>query len=101
VVLDENGRVFSWGRGAWGQTGQGTTDNLCLPTRVEALDEHRIEQACTPSYISWSLILPGTGARIFIVVLNVLRFEQMPLVHLLVVINVAVCPSGQSLQQKV
>ncbi len=66
MVLDENGRVFSWGRGAWGQTGQGTTDNLCLPTRVEALDEHPIAQACTSSdsFSIGCLILTGISARI-------------------------------------
>jgi hypothetical protein len=45
VVLDAGGGVWAWGRGTWGQTGQGHTDNTCLPQRVcGALQGRRVVQ---------------------------------------------------------
>lgn len=48
VVVSQRGELFSWGRGTWGQTGHGTTDDLCRPARVEALEEHAIVQVLPP-----------------------------------------------------
>lgn len=44
VLLAVDSRVYSWGRGTWGQTGHGTTDNTCRPNRVQALEGHAVVQ---------------------------------------------------------
>eukprot|EP00873_Tetraselmis_striata_P043108 jgi/Tetstr1/463372/TSEL_008294.t1 len=50
VALSRKGEVYSWGRGTWGQTGLGSTDNTCLPRKIESLAGQRIQQArpCAP-----------------------------------------------------
>lgn len=45
LALTRKGEVYSWGRGTWGQTGLGSTDNICLPRKIESLAGHRIQQA--------------------------------------------------------
>ncbi|UPQ97120.1 chromosome condensation regulation protein [Chloropicon primus] len=39
-----NGVLFSWGRGSWGQTGLGTTDNVASPRKVVGLGNDIIIQ---------------------------------------------------------
>ena len=39
-----NGALFSWGRGSWGQTGLGTTDNVASPRKVVGLGSDNIVQ---------------------------------------------------------
>lgn len=48
MVITQQGRVFSWGRGSTGQTGLGTTDTVTLPTRLQALQDHHVTQVCRP-----------------------------------------------------
>ena len=45
MVLAKGGQVLSWGRGTWGQTGHGTTDNIFRPRLIAELHEHTIVQA--------------------------------------------------------
>ena len=47
MVICQQGRVFSWGRGNCGQTGLGTTDTVTLPARLEALEDHCATQVTT------------------------------------------------------
>lgn len=44
MVISQQGRVFTWGRGNSGQTGLGTTDTVTLPARLEALEDHCVTQ---------------------------------------------------------
>lgn len=44
VLLAEDGSVFAWGQGKWGQTGLAHTDNTCVPSRVAALQGRRVMQ---------------------------------------------------------
>ncbi len=44
MVICQQGRVFSWGRGNCGQTGLGTTETVTLPARLEALEDHCVTQ---------------------------------------------------------
>ena len=44
MVICQQGRVFSWGRGNCGQTGLGTTDTVILPARLEALEDRCVTQ---------------------------------------------------------
>ena len=44
MVICQQGRVVSWGRGNCGQTGLGTTDTVALPARLEALEDHCVTQ---------------------------------------------------------
>lgn len=41
------GTLFSWGRGSWGQTGLGTTDNVASPRRVVGLGNDNIVQVAS------------------------------------------------------
>ena len=54
MVIAQQGRVFTWGRGNTGQTGLGITDTVTLPTRVEALEGRHVTQV-TPKIPSASL----------------------------------------------
>ena len=42
-----NGVLFSWGRGSWGQTGLGTTDNVASPRKVVGLGNDNIVQVAS------------------------------------------------------
>ena len=44
MVICQQGRVFSWGRGNCGQTGLGTTGTVILPARLEALEDRCVTQ---------------------------------------------------------
>ncbi|KAL4425546.1 hypothetical protein ABPG75_009562 [Micractinium tetrahymenae] len=44
VLLAANGSVWTCGRGTWGQTGQGHTEDICYPKQVSALAGRRIVQ---------------------------------------------------------
>eukprot|EP00192_Tetraselmis_astigmatica_P000681 CAMPEP_0117695176 /NCGR_PEP_ID=MMETSP0804-20121206/27995_1 /TAXON_ID=1074897 /ORGANISM="Tetraselmis astigmatica, Strain CCMP880" /LENGTH=1085 /DNA_ID=CAMNT_0005509221 /DNA_START=121 /DNA_END=3379 /DNA_ORIENTATION=- len=60
MLLSQRGEVYSWGRGTWGQTGLGSTDNTCLPRRIEAFDGYRIVQVAAGA--RHSLAMDTTGA---------------------------------------
>jgi len=48
VIVSTDGRVFTWGRGGSGQLGIGDCpDQVAVPTRVKALEKHRISSAAT------------------------------------------------------
>jgi hypothetical protein len=48
---NEQGYIYSWGRGDDGQMGHGTTDNENIPRRIDALVQHKIfEVACGGSH---------------------------------------------------
>ena len=40
-MVDELGRVFTWGVGSYGRTGLGDTMDTHIPVWVSALDHHR------------------------------------------------------------
>ena len=44
MAVTAEGGLFSWGRGMWGQLGNGSPDHTCRPGRVQALMEHRVLQ---------------------------------------------------------
>ena len=44
LAVTAEGGLYSWGRGTWGQCGNGTPDNTCRPRRVQALMDMRVLQ---------------------------------------------------------
>lgn len=55
MALTEGGRVYSWGRGAQGQTGQGHVHSLNQPQLVHGLQHLHVTQVPTPACISMPL----------------------------------------------
>lgn len=49
VLSRQQGQVWSWGRGTWGQTGHGHADLVSLPKLVQALGHQRFEQVASTS----------------------------------------------------
>ncbi|CAN6482306.1 unnamed protein product [Victoria cruziana] len=49
MAINEEGALFSWGQGHWGQTGHGIVDNVPLPREVCTLRGSRIVQASAGS----------------------------------------------------
>ncbi len=43
-AISWNGVLYSWGRGSWGQTGLGTTENIATPSKVLGLGNERAIQ---------------------------------------------------------
>ena len=44
IALDLKGRVWSWGRNAYGQCGQGHTKNIWVPTLIKSMENIKIKQ---------------------------------------------------------
>ncbi|GIL93359.1 hypothetical protein Vretifemale_20765 [Volvox reticuliferus] len=49
------GLVYSFGRGTWGATGLGSTDNICRPSRVQGLESENVVQVSAGSRHSLAL----------------------------------------------
>ncbi|XP_020530583.1 ultraviolet-B receptor UVR8-like [Amborella trichopoda] len=49
MAINEEGMLFSWGQGHWGQTGLGVVEDTLLPTQVHCLQGLRIIQASAGS----------------------------------------------------
>merc|ERR1719498_2186652 len=60
MMLVQGGEVYCWGRGTWGQSGLGSTDNVCLPRRLEALGGRRIVQVAAGARHSLALEMTGS-----------------------------------------
>ncbi|XP_057857304.1 uncharacterized protein LOC131066540 isoform X2 [Cryptomeria japonica] len=44
MAINNEGKLFAWGRGQWGQTGLGTTEDMLVPTQVKVLEHLRVIQ---------------------------------------------------------
>lgn len=42
LVLTASGRVFSWGRGAFGSLGHGTSESISKPKQIKSLEKYKI-----------------------------------------------------------
>ncbi|XP_049935460.1 uncharacterized protein LOC116260292 isoform X3 [Nymphaea colorata] len=69
MAINEEGILFSWGQGHWGQTGHGVVDDIPLPREVHSLCGSRIIQASAGSRHSiavtedWKLYGWGDGEQ--------------------------------------
>ncbi|GAX80909.1 hypothetical protein CEUSTIGMA_g8344.t1 [Chlamydomonas eustigma] len=59
LAVSNEGVLYSWGRGTWGQCGNGTLDNTCRPGRVQGLIDYRVLQASAG--LRHSLVLTSTN----------------------------------------
>ena len=44
LLVSLGGVCYSWGRGTWGQTGLGSTDNTCRPNKIQGLEAQCVVQ---------------------------------------------------------
>ena len=59
LALTSEGEAYSWGRGTWGQCGNGTTDNTCRPAKIQALIDQEVVQIASGS--KHSLVLTAAN----------------------------------------
>lgn len=60
-MLAKSGELLSWGRGTWGQTGHGATDNISRPRLIQGLEDHTITQVSMSAYHHWHCATPLFG----------------------------------------
>ncbi|XP_022998689.1 PH, RCC1 and FYVE domains-containing protein 1 [Cucurbita maxima] len=57
AAVTTSGRVYTWGKGAYGQLGLGDSDDRNLPTFVEALGEQQVESIACGSNVTAAICL--------------------------------------------
>ena len=46
MAVTDDGEMFSWGLGAYGQLGHGDTKDCVIPTKVEAMERSIVDEVC-------------------------------------------------------
>eukprot|EP00850_Spirogloea_muscicola_P003742 SM000015S01242 [mRNA] locus=s15:773139:784742:- [translate_table: standard] len=60
MALTDQSKLYTWGRGRWGQTGHGTQEDWSMPRRLEGLGPGRVKQITAGSRHSLALLEDGS-----------------------------------------